>query len=42
MHPGGVNALMGDGSVRFASETINLATWRSLGFIQDGNVIQGF
>lgn len=42
MHPGGVNALMGDGSVRFASETINLATWRGLGFIQDGNIIQGF
>ncbi len=29
-HPGGANALMGDGSVRFIQETINLATWRAV------------
>ncbi len=29
-HPGGVNTLMGDGSVRFAAETIHLATWRAM------------
>jgi prepilin-type N-terminal cleavage/methylation domain-containing protein/prepilin-type processing-associated H-X9-DG protein len=30
-HPGGVNALMGDGSVRFFKSTINGVTWRALG-----------
>lgn len=30
-HTGGVHLLMADGSVRFVSENINLATWRALG-----------
>ncbi len=30
-HPGGVNLLMGDNSVRFVSESINTAVWRGLG-----------
>ena len=30
-HPGGVNLLMGDGSVRFVAETIAQAPWRGLG-----------
>ena len=30
-HFGGVNALMGDGSVRFVAETIAQAVWRGLG-----------
>lgn len=30
-HPGGVNVLMGDGSVKFIKDSINLATWRGLG-----------
>ena len=30
-HPGGVNALMADGSVRFASSGIDQAVWRGLG-----------
>jgi len=30
-HPGGVNMLLCDGSVRFVAETINLAIWRGLG-----------
>jgi prepilin-type processing-associated H-X9-DG protein len=30
-HPGGVNALMADGSVRFVSETIARKVWRGLG-----------
>jgi prepilin-type N-terminal cleavage/methylation domain-containing protein/prepilin-type processing-associated H-X9-DG protein len=38
-HPGGVNALFGDGSVRFVKGTINLATWRSLGTRASGEVI---
>jgi prepilin-type N-terminal cleavage/methylation domain-containing protein/prepilin-type processing-associated H-X9-DG protein len=29
-HPGGVNLLLCDGSVRFVSNTVNLATWRAL------------
>lgn len=31
LHPGGVNLLMGDGSLRFVSETIAQAPWRALG-----------
>ena len=30
-HPGGVNVLLGDGSVRFVRDTVNIATWRALG-----------
>jgi len=30
-HPGGVNALMGDGSTRFVTETIQRQIWRALG-----------
>jgi prepilin-type N-terminal cleavage/methylation domain-containing protein/prepilin-type processing-associated H-X9-DG protein len=39
-HSGGVNAAMGDGSVRFIKNTITLATWRALGTIRGGEVIQ--
>jgi prepilin-type N-terminal cleavage/methylation domain-containing protein/prepilin-type processing-associated H-X9-DG protein len=38
-HPGGVNALMGDGSVRFAKSSINVSVWRALGSIAGGEVI---
>jgi prepilin-type N-terminal cleavage/methylation domain-containing protein/prepilin-type processing-associated H-X9-DG protein len=38
-HPGGVNSLFGDGSVRFIKSTINGVTWRSLGSIAGGEVI---
>ena len=37
--PGGVNILLGDGSVRFIKSTINGPTWRSLGTIADGEII---
>jgi len=40
-HPGGVNVLLGDGSVRFLKETIEGATWRALGTIRGGEVISG-
>ena len=30
-HPGGVNVLMADGSVKFVKNTINQATWWALG-----------
>ncbi len=38
-HSGGVNALFGDGSVRFAKSSINGLTWRSLGTPNGGEVI---
>jgi prepilin-type N-terminal cleavage/methylation domain-containing protein/prepilin-type processing-associated H-X9-DG protein len=38
-HPGGVNVLMADGSVRFAKDSINQATWWALGTRAGGEVI---
>jgi prepilin-type N-terminal cleavage/methylation domain-containing protein/prepilin-type processing-associated H-X9-DG protein len=38
-HPGGVNACMADGSVRFFKSSINLATWRAVGTRNGGEVI---
>ena len=40
-HPGGVNVLLGDGSVRFVKSSIAGATWRSLGTVSGGEVIDG-
>ncbi len=39
-HPGGVNLLLGDGSVHFISDGIDLATWRALGS-RDGGEVPG-
>jgi prepilin-type N-terminal cleavage/methylation domain-containing protein len=38
-HPGGVNALIGDGSVRFIKNSIAWSTWRALGSVGGGEVI---
>ncbi|MBX6315073.1 MAG: DUF1559 domain-containing protein [Isosphaeraceae bacterium] len=38
-HPGGVNTLMGDGSVRFIKNSINVAIWRGLGSTHGGEVV---
>ena len=38
-HPGGVNALFGDGSVRFLKSTINLAAFRGILSINGGEVV---
>ena len=38
-HPGGVNTLFGDGSVRFMKNSINAMTWVGLGSIKGGEVI---
>jgi prepilin-type N-terminal cleavage/methylation domain-containing protein/prepilin-type processing-associated H-X9-DG protein len=38
-HPGGVNALFGDGSVRFIKDSINWVTWRAVGTIASGEVV---
>jgi hypothetical protein len=38
-HPGGVQMVLGDGSVRFISDTIDLQTFYNLGNKDDGNSI---
>ncbi len=38
-HPGGVNAMMMDGSVRFIKSSVNRDTWRALGTRAGGEVI---
>jgi prepilin-type N-terminal cleavage/methylation domain-containing protein/prepilin-type processing-associated H-X9-DG protein len=38
-HPGGVNALLMDGSARFVKSSINMQTWRALGTRAGGEVI---
>jgi len=40
-HPGGVNALMADGSVRFIKDTIAPATWWAVGTKDQGEVVSG-
>ncbi len=39
LHPGGTNVLMGDGSVRFVKQSINLLTWQALSSRQGREVI---
>jgi prepilin-type processing-associated H-X9-DG protein len=38
-HPGGVNVLFGDGSVKFVKNSVNLQVWRALGTRAGGEVI---
>jgi prepilin-type N-terminal cleavage/methylation domain-containing protein/prepilin-type processing-associated H-X9-DG protein len=38
-HTGGAHALMGDGAVRFMSDSVDLNSWQALGGIGDGKVI---
>ena len=38
MHPGGVNSLFADGSVKFIKSTVNPVTWRALGTVGGGEV----
>jgi prepilin-type N-terminal cleavage/methylation domain-containing protein/prepilin-type processing-associated H-X9-DG protein len=40
-HPGGVNTLFADGTVRFIKDTVNGITWRGLGTIAGGEVLSG-
>jgi prepilin-type N-terminal cleavage/methylation domain-containing protein len=42
VHTGGVQCLLTDGSVRFVSENLDVATWGRLGNIADGQVIGEF
>lgn len=39
LHPGGVNLLLGDGSVHFASDSIRLDVWQALGTVAGGEPI---
>jgi prepilin-type N-terminal cleavage/methylation domain-containing protein len=41
-HTGGVQVVLGDGSVRFVSENINIVTWRNLASIRSGQAIGEF
>jgi len=41
-HPGGVNAAMGDGSVRFITNSIDLLTFQRLGHRTDGQALGNF
>jgi prepilin-type N-terminal cleavage/methylation domain-containing protein/prepilin-type processing-associated H-X9-DG protein len=41
-HSGGVNVLLGDGSIRFVQNSITLTTWRALGSMNGGEVISNF
>ena len=38
-HPGGVNTLLADGSVRFIKNSISLRTWQALSTTRGGEVI---
>ena len=40
-HTGGVNVLLGDGSVRFIRDSIPLVTWQALSTMSGGEVIDG-
>jgi prepilin-type N-terminal cleavage/methylation domain-containing protein/prepilin-type processing-associated H-X9-DG protein len=41
-HPGGVNLLLADGSVRFVDNGINLPTWQALSTPKGGEVVSDF
>jgi prepilin-type processing-associated H-X9-DG protein len=41
-HPGGVQIVLGDGSVRFVGQTVDLAIWRGLSTMQGSEVLGEF
>jgi prepilin-type processing-associated H-X9-DG protein len=41
MHPGGVQVLFCDGSVRFVKDTISVQVWRPLGTRAGGEIVSG-
>ena len=41
-HPGGVNVVMVDGSVRFTNDGIDLLTWRAASTMQGEDLLQDF
>ena len=38
-HPGGVNLLLADGSIRFLKATVNVNAWRALGTRNGGEIL---
>jgi hypothetical protein len=42
LHVGGVHSLLGDGGVKFISDSIDLVMWQRLGARNDGNPIGEF
>jgi len=38
-HSGGVNTMMGDGSVRFVKSSVSVASWRAVGARAGGEVV---
>jgi prepilin-type processing-associated H-X9-DG protein len=42
LHPGGGNVLLGDGSVRFIKQSINLRTWQALSSRANGDIINDY
>ena len=38
-HPGGVNTLMTDGSVKFIKDSVNQLTWWAIGTKANGEVV---
>ena len=42
LHPGGVNALLGDASVRFVAETIDLPVWHAVGTRDRGETVSAW
>ena len=40
-HPGGVNLLFGDGSVRFIKDSVALSVWRALSTRNGGEIVSG-
>ena len=40
-HPGGINALFGDGSVKFLKDSINLLTFRNVMTMGGGEITSG-
>jgi prepilin-type processing-associated H-X9-DG protein len=41
-HPGGVNAAMCDGSVRFITNNIHVDTWQAIGSMNGGESLTDF
>jgi prepilin-type processing-associated H-X9-DG protein len=41
-HPGGVQVTLGDGSVRFIPQTIDILTWRALGTTGQSEVLSNY
>jgi prepilin-type N-terminal cleavage/methylation domain-containing protein len=42
LHSGGVNCVLGDGSVRFITNSVELITWQRLGARNDGQVLGNY